>query len=156
MANDTPEERWLDSLYLDGSCWRSRRYILPNGYVQIRVGNGRRVLVHRFAYELCVGPIPEGLPLDHVKARGCRFKDCSNPEHLEAVTSRENSLRSDNWAARNAAKKHCPKGHPYDQANTRIDRLGKRNCRACNRARCARRRRARGGRPDARRRGLQH
>lgn len=49
--------------------------------------------VHRVAYSLVVGPIPEGLTLDHVVARGCRSKLCCNPAHLEPVTQSVNSLR---------------------------------------------------------------
>jgi hypothetical protein len=34
-------------------------------------------------------------------------------------------------AARNAAKTHCPRGHPYDDANTYISPRGSRICRKC-------------------------
>ena len=47
------------------------------------------VMAHRFAYEEYVGPIPDGLQIDHL----CRNKWCVNPEHLEPVTCRENALR---------------------------------------------------------------
>lgn len=48
---------------------------------------------HRVAYELTVGPIPEGMTLDHVENRGCRSKLCCNPAHLEPVTQSENTMR---------------------------------------------------------------
>lgn len=48
---------------------------------------------HRFAYKLLVGPIPAGLHIDHVYDRGCRHKNCVNPDHLEAVTQAENNRR---------------------------------------------------------------
>jgi hypothetical protein len=85
---------------------------------------------HRVAYRLCVGPIPEGLELDHL----CRVPSCVNPEHLEPVTHRENVLRGINpWAA-NARKTHCPKGHPLDgRFVTRGKR--KRRCLTCHRDR---------------------
>lgn len=65
--------------------------------------------------------------LDHL----CRTRLCVNPEHLEAVTPRVNTMRELTPAARNAAKTHCPLGHSYDATNTRVDSKGKRNCRRC-------------------------
>lgn len=54
---------------------------------------GKLALVHRLAYEEVYGPIPEGLVIDHVKARRCRHKTCINPDHLEPVTVAENNRR---------------------------------------------------------------
>ena len=64
-----------------------------NGYGTRRslsTGRRRRVMIHRLAYEWRVGPIPEGLEVDHL----CNNRRCCNPEHLEAVTRRENLRRS--------------------------------------------------------------
>ena len=61
-------------------------------YGNIRV-NGRVVQAHRLSYELFVGPIPEGLTIDHVRTRGCTNTLCVNPKHLEPVTVRENIRR---------------------------------------------------------------
>lgn len=106
-------------------------------YGRFRVGD-KRVYAHRFAYELLVGPIPEGFTIDHVKTKGCTSTLCVNPAHLEAVTLKVNILRGIGLAALNTRKVVCPKGHPYDEENTRIGigrNLGKRCCRACDRER---------------------
>ena len=60
-----------------------------NGYGRFWV-EGRLVQAHRWAYETMVGPIPEGLTLDHL----CRVRYCVNPSHLEPVTLGENIRRS--------------------------------------------------------------
>jgi hypothetical protein len=75
-----------------------------------------------------VGPIPRGLVIDHL----CRNTICVNPDHMQVVTVRENTLRGNTFQARNLRKTHCPQGHPYDQANTYLHR-GKRHCRICQR-----------------------
>lgn len=91
--------------------------------------NGKMQMVHRVVYEHLIGPIPEGLQIDHL----CRNRACSNPGHLDPVTARTNINRG---RKPQSEKTHCPKGHPYDQANTyyRKDRPG-RECRLCSVAR---------------------
>lgn len=94
-----------------------------NGYGYLAV-DGSDQLAHRLSFETFVGPIPDGLQIDHL----CRNKACINPEHLEPVTQAENLRR---WAE---TVTHCPRNHPYDDENTywRKDRPG-RQCKACNR-----------------------
>jgi hypothetical protein len=102
---------------------------------------GKRYLAHRYAYEQLIGPIPEGLSLDHL----CRNPRCVNPAHLEPVTHRENVVRGIGVPAVNARKTHCKRGHPFSEANTRV-RLKKgrpgRECRTCIREQKRERRRA--------------
>lgn len=94
-------------------------------------GPGHHQLAHRVAYELEHGPIPEGLEIDHL----CRNRSCVEVTHLEAVSHRENLLRGDTLPGINARKTRCVHGHPFNNANTHIDREGKRHCRACDRER---------------------
>jgi hypothetical protein len=105
-----------------------------NGYGKFWLG-GRWIGAHRFSYELAYGPIPDGLTVDHVRAKGCRHRHCVAPAHLEAVTMAENNRRSSSLTAENLRKTHCPQEHAYDDANTYIDKKGKRSCRKCHAAR---------------------
>ncbi len=106
-------------------CWEWIGAIIPQGYGTI--GNRKTVLAHRFSYELLVGGIPEGLTIDHL----CRNRRCVNPEHLEAVTLRDNLFRGENICGVNSRKTHCPKGHPYDATNTYHRPDGGRDCKIC-------------------------
>lgn len=80
------------SIEREGGCWIWQRSTTRNGYPRIRVG-GRTRLAHRVAYETFIGPIPDGLHIDHT----CFQSLCVNPAHLEAVTQAENNRRS--WQA---------------------------------------------------------
>jgi hypothetical protein len=94
---------------------------------------GRSVAAHRWSYEHHVGPVPNGLELDHK----CCVKICVNPAHLRPVTSRENTLLGDSAASRNAGKTHCVKGHEFTPENT-IERMnGGHSFRACRVCRMA-------------------
>lgn len=111
-----------------GPCWLWTAHTNHLGYGRFRVG-ATMVQAHRFAYEELVGPIPEGLELDHL----CRNRTCVNPFHCEPVTERVNVLRGDTLPAANVLKTHCPQGHEYTPENTRLGPTGKRYCRACTR-----------------------
>lgn len=129
------DERIKASIKVDeNGCWRWQLYVRSNGYGQIGVpGVGIRY-AHRISYETFVGPIPEGLTIDHL----CRVRDCVNPEHLDPVTTRENLVRGSGFAGSHSRATHCPAGHPYDEANTYVTPSGRRNCRACKLAAHAR------------------
>lgn len=110
-------------------CWVWTGSHTPKGYAQFTY-KGRTFRVHRYQFERYVGPIPDGFTIDHVWARGCRFKDCVNPAHLEPVSGPVNTLRGGGRAAVNARKTHCPQGHLYDEENTKRYK-GRRYCRTC-------------------------
>ncbi|MHC3450828.1 HNH endonuclease signature motif containing protein [Streptomyces prasinus] len=125
--------------------------VTNRGYGQISV-DGVQKLAHRAIYELTVGPIPDGMNLDHtchnrdVTCMGgddCVHRRCINVEHLEPVTGPENTRRGKGWAI-NGTKTHCPQGHPYDEENTYVFD-GRRYCRTCNNSRTAAAKRARRG-----------
>ena len=114
-------------------CWLWDRAIASQGYGVLWL-DGRLQYAHRVAHVLFKGEIPEGLTIDHL----CRVTACVNPEHLEAVTMRENILRGTAPAARHAKKTHCPQGHPLDGVTVRASGQRQRFCKACNRANAAR------------------
>lgn len=114
----------------DGDCcvWQGARNRHGYGVVGFKHGS---CLVHRVVYELVRGPIPDGLELDHVKSRGCHSPACCNVAHLEPVSHGVNVARGDS-GAREAARTHCPKGHPYSGSNVYVvPKSGSRACRAC-------------------------
>jgi hypothetical protein len=107
-----------------GLCWEYPS-ASATGYAAVRL-QGRTFSAHRAVWLSLVGPIPDGLVLDHL----CRNTRCCNPDHLEPVTYAVNSQRGlAGW--RNANKTHCKRNHPLSGDNLRMEG-GKRRCRACH------------------------
>lgn len=127
-----------------GGCWLWTGRRTTNGYGHMhfresRDEKWRSTTAHRLVYLILVGPIPEGLQLDHYR---CDNRLCVNPEHVRPVTARENALRSNAVSSHNLAKTHCKNGHEFTPENTRPRAEGGRSCRTCHNNNTNRRRQA--------------
>lgn len=121
------ERRFWAKVEKTGTCWLWTGGKTGEGYGQMTIGHKRR-LAHRLSYLLQHTSIPVGLHIDHL----CRVRNCVNPAHLEAVTSRENFLRGISPLAAWARSAVCAAGlHPFDQANTHVFPNGNRACKKC-------------------------
>lgn len=122
------EERLRQNSDRTGDCWLWTGVLNHSGYAEVDQRGRYLGMAHRISYEMHVGPIPDGLTLDHL----CRVRHCINPAHLEPVTRGENSLRGVGWAGQHARQEACKRGHPFDEQNTYRWRTG-RICRECRR-----------------------
>lgn len=136
LRGKTCLERFLDYAIVnsDPECWGWRGWINKRGYAYFhrRREDGSFITckAYRWSYEHYVGPIPEGMEIDHL----CRNTGCVNPAHLEPVTRRENVLRSPDTISGAAIRKtECKRGHPFDEENTAYNKHGHRHCKTCQR-----------------------
>jgi hypothetical protein len=114
-------------------CWVWTGGLNEKGYGCARFRDFDSTRVHRVVYELKVGPIPDGLVIDHL----CRVRACCNPSHLEVVTTAENNRRAlayrppgVRWGG-SPKRSHCMSGHPLSGDNLYVSPKGARRCRAC-------------------------
>lgn len=114
------DDRFWGKVEKTETCWLWTGALNNRGYGQVR-RRPHLFLAHRLAYEERYGAIPDGLVLDHL----CRVTNCVNPEHLEAVTQRENMRRSVR-----KPRSHCRHGHEMTTENTIITPR-QRVCRTC-------------------------
>lgn len=136
MGNDDLLERFLSKVQITEECWLWTGAANGNGYGHISI-NKKPVKAHRLSYELHKGSIPTGLVIDHL----CRNRRCVRPDHLEAVTQKENLRRSPlnpamaggmALAAKKLKNECCIRGHVFSAENTVVYR-GARKCRECHR-----------------------
>lgn len=107
-------------------CWEWNA-CLERGYGTFHL-NGKNHKAHRVSLLIHRQTIPDGMVVDHV----CRNRACVNPSHLRVVTKTQNTLENnDNYAAVNARKTECVKGHPFNKENTRVRYWNKRPFREC-------------------------
>ena len=118
-------DRFWEKVDKSGDCWEWTAARLPRGY-GVFSWEQRQGYAHRFSYEQSVGPIPDGLEIDHL----CRNPPCVRPDHLEAVTRRENMLRGTSPAAQQARQTHCKRGHVLAGDNVYVWNQ-ERHCRTC-------------------------
>lgn len=129
LTGRTVDERFWAKVDKTATCWNWTGYRDKRGYGRFGFGN-RLVQPHRFAYEALVGPIPEGLVLDHL----CRNPSCVNPGHLDPVTQAENMRRGEiREHHANTLKTHCKRGHPLSGDNIYDLASGARECKTCKR-----------------------
>jgi hypothetical protein len=113
-----------------GDCWEWTA-AAQDGYGV--VGRGGRsagtMQAHRAVWELLVGPIDEGLQLDHL----CRNHACCNPDHLEPVTDEVNKRRGFGPAVLHSLRNTCKYGHPKDGVTLLKSGKSHRYCKTCAR-----------------------
>jgi hypothetical protein len=118
-------ERFARTVSIDeeSGCWRRSGGVDPTGYGAFWFEGVTRSS-HIASHLMFVGPIPAGWQVDHVRERGCVWRDCVLPAHLEAVLPLENLRRipverrmGTIRGAQQRAKTHCPQGHPYTEDN---------------------------------------
>jgi hypothetical protein len=112
----------------DSGCWEWSLFRNARGYGQAKMAavQNRPIGAHRLSYLLHVGPIPDGMTVDHL----CFNPPCVNPEHLRLLSHSENAGHQ-----LDAYKTHCVNGHEFTPENTRIreEKNGRRSCKACHR-----------------------
>lgn len=93
LRGESVEDRFWAKVDARGICWlwtAGQVGVEGRKYGRFGITAKDKRLAHVYAWQILVGPVPEGLQLDHL----CRVPLCVNPDHLEPVTPRENWRRS--------------------------------------------------------------
>lgn len=117
-------DRFWSKVDKTDSCWLWKGALQSRGYGHLQI-YGNAVLAHRHSYALAKGAIPKGRVIDHI----CRVRNCVNPDHLELVSPKENTMRGIGPTAINRRKTTCRLGHEF-----MVRGNGKRRCRICHAA----------------------
>ena len=123
LAMQTMEEKFWARVEKTATCWLWRGPKDRDGYSR----HGKRASGHRFAYEIRRNRIPEGMTIDHL----CRVRHCVNPDHMEIVTRKVNTLRGFGPSAVAARKTHCKNGHRLGKKSVRFRKWGIALVRVC-------------------------
>lgn len=122
----------------ENGCWHWTGVIDSDGYGRVGYKGRRGETVQRAVYDCMVGPIPDGMAIDHTchtqatdcdDTEACLHRRCGNPDHLEPVPVAENTRRNNN-----SRKTQCKHGHEYTPENT-YRSGGRRYCVTCYTAR---------------------
>ncbi len=128
MIRSSRWDRFFEKVDFSGDCWEwTASQNGGTGYGQFKWTSDRPIGAHRAVWQLLMGPIPDGMTIDHL----CMNKICVNPDHLEVVTQKENNRRA---PLSQSKRTHCPQGHPLFGENMRRYG-GKRHCLSCVRRR---------------------
>lgn len=123
------EARFRAKFVPEGECWLWQGPPDKDGYGTFYLRKRSR-RAHRVAWFRRNGPIPDDMVINHT----CRRRACVNPDHLEVVTTTENTFRNSLSApALNRLKTTCPEGHPFDRTYG-----GQRYCSICEAAKTRR------------------
>lgn len=125
---------WTGTMRTDEEGWTYGQF-----YFKTSDGKNKTISAHRWSYEHFNGKIPSGKEVHH----NCTNTLCVNPEHLEAITKKEHTARSNSIASRNGRKTQCLRGHLL--SGVRVDVNGARVCRVCDAMRSRKYRRKKGG-----------
>lgn len=105
-------ERFWAKVERTPTCWFWRAYLSTRGYGMLRTPEGRMIPAHRAAYELLIGPIPNGREVDHM----CHTPRCVNPDHLQLVSHQANG---ENRSGASAASSTGVRGVWFDEKRGR-------------------------------------
>lgn len=114
-------ERFINKVQFTDSCWNWTGYRDKKGYAPFWLGN-KTLKAHRVAYTWWVGPIPDGLTVDHE----CENTGCVNPDHLSVMTAQENLFSS-----MGSTSEYCRRGHLRTEYKY-FDSAGSLRCRLCH------------------------
>lgn len=134
IPRKTEEEFYLARVVRKEGCWAWTGNTDGFGYGLVQLGRGEpRTGAHRVSWRLHKGAIPDGMQVLH----RCDNPPCTNPEHLFIGTALDNSRDASQKGRLSVPAKAwlgtrvvCPRGHAFDEANTKVHN-GTRLCRKC-------------------------